>query len=127
MPYRLLILMGIVILSSSTLAEDQPRLKIGLALGGGGAKGAAHIGVIRVLEEMNIPIDYVAGTSIGAYVAGMVAIGLSADEIEQRMFATNWTSGYSDKIARSDLSYRNKKIRDKFQIETDNKYFKNSN
>lgn len=119
MPCRLLILICVLFFSSITMAEQQARLKIGLALGGGGAKGAAHIGVIRVLEEMNIPIDYVAGTSIGAYVAGMVAMGLSADEIEQRMFATNWTSGYSDKIARSDLSYRNKKIRDKFQIETD--------
>lgn len=95
------------------------RPKIGLALGGGGAKGSAHIGVIRVLEEMNIPIDYVAGTSMGAYVAGMVAMGLSSDEIEERMFATDWMAGYSDKIERSELSYRNKKIRDKFQIETD--------
>lgn len=95
------------------------RPKIGLALGGGGAKGSAHIGVIRVLEQMNIPIDYVAGTSMGAYVAGMVAMGLDSDEIEKRMFATDWMAGYSDKIQRSELSYRNKKIRDKFQIETD--------
>lgn len=100
-------------------ANNKPRLKIGLALGGGGAKGSAHIGVIRVLEEMNIPIDYVAGTSMGAYVAGMVAMGLSSDEIEERMFSTDWMAGYSDKIQRSELSYRNKKIRDKFQIETD--------
>lgn len=99
--------------------DDVQRPKIGLALGGGGAKGSAHIGVIRVLEEMNIPIDYVAGTSMGAYVAGMVAMGLSSDEIEERMFSTDWMAGYSDKIQRSELSYRNKKIRDKFQIETD--------
>jgi len=108
-----------ICLSTSVLAEQKQRPKIGLALGGGGAKGAAHIGVIRVLEEMRIPIDYVAGTSIGAYVAGMVALGLSADEIEARMLATDWMSGYSDKIERNDLSYRNKKIRDKFQLETD--------
>lgn len=105
--------------SISTNSEQDSRLKIGLALGGGGAKGSAHIGVIRVLEEMNIPIDYVAGTSMGAYVAGMVAMGLSSDEIEERMFSTDWMAGYSDKIQRSELSYRNKKIRDKFQIETD--------
>lgn len=103
---------------SATTAElDRP--KIGLALGGGGAKGSAHIGVIRALEEMNIPVDYVAGTSMGAYVAGMYAMGLSSDEIEERMFSTDWMSGYSDKIERSELSYRNKKIRDEFQIETD--------
>lgn len=98
---------------------SKKRPTIGLALGGGGAKGSAHIGVIRVLEQMNIPIDYVAGTSMGAYVAGMYAMGLNADEIEERMFGINWMSGYSDKINRSDLSYRNKKIRDQFQIETD--------
>lgn len=105
--------------SSAQTTQNGQRLKIGLALGGGGAKGSAHIGVIRVLEQMNIPIDYVAGTSMGAYVAGMVAMGLSSDEIEERMFSTDWMAGYSDKIQRSELSYRNKKIRDKFQIETD--------
>ncbi|HOZ31047.1 MAG TPA: patatin-like phospholipase family protein [Bacteroidales bacterium] len=55
---------------------------VGLVLSGGGAKGLAHIGVIRALEENNIPIDYVVGTSIGAIVGGLYAIGLSPDEME---------------------------------------------
>lgn len=124
---RLLCLLLTLTLANHAIASEssdnnhslKQRPKIGLALGGGGAKGSAHVGVIRVLEELNIPIDYVAGTSMGAYVAGMLATGLTSDEIEQRMFNTDWMTGYSDKIQRSDLSYRNKKIRDKFQIETD--------
>ena len=60
---------------------DRP--KIGLVLSGGGARGAAHIGVIRKLEELQIPIDYIAGTSMGAIVGGLYASGLSVDEIEK--------------------------------------------
>jgi len=55
---------------------------VGLVLSGGGAKGMAHIGVIRALEENNIPIDYIAGTSIGAIVGGLYAAGYSTDEME---------------------------------------------
>src|SRR6202140_1910110 len=57
--------------------------KVGLVLSGGGASGLAHIGVIKALEENNIPIDYVTGTSIGALVGGMYAIGYSPEYIEQ--------------------------------------------
>lgn len=95
------------------------RPKIGLVLAGGGAKGSAHIGVIRKLEELNIPIDFVVGTSMGSYIAGMYALGLSADEIEERTLQIDWMSGYSDKVDRRDLSYRNKKNRDEFQINAD--------
>ncbi len=104
---------------STAFNRNKSRRKIGLALGGGGAKGSAHIGVLKVLEELNIPIDYIAGTSVGAYIGGLYATGLTATEIEQLFLSTDWKSGYSDKIKRSDLSYRNKKIRDKFQIDAD--------
>ena len=56
--------------------------KIGLVLSGGGAKGLAHIGVIRALEENNIPIDYITGTSMGAIIGGLYAAGYSPDEME---------------------------------------------
>ncbi len=69
---------------------------VGLVLSGGGAKGMAHIGVIKVLEENNIPIDYVAGTSIGAIVAGLYASGYSTDEME-KLFKSDdfyfWSTG----------------------------------
>src|SRR5512135_2371118 len=58
------------------------RPKIGLALGGGGARGTAHIGVIRVLEELHIPIDYVAGTSMGSIIGGLYACGYTPDQME---------------------------------------------
>ena len=66
------------------------RPRIGLALGGGGAKGAAHVGVLRVLDEMRIPIDCVAGTSMGALVGATFAAGASAAEVESEMRAINW-------------------------------------
>ena len=61
----------------------QQRKRVAVVLGGGGAKGVAHIGVLKVLEEAGIPIDCIAGTSMGAIVGGLYAIGYSAEEIEQ--------------------------------------------
>ncbi|MCG9698261.1 patatin-like phospholipase family protein [Shewanella sp. Isolate11] len=95
-------------------AEVRP--KVGLALSGGGAKGAAHIAVLKALEENHIPVDYIAGTSIGAFVAGMYALGYSASEIETIMMGADWDSGYYDTIPRASLSYRDKQQRDRFNI-----------
>jgi len=94
----------------------QARDKIGLVLSGGGAKGSAHIGVLKVLEENNIPVDYVVGTSIGAYVAGMYALGYEVDDIENIMLGLPWSDGYSDFIPRESLSYANKQHRDRYNI-----------
>ncbi len=66
------------------------RPKIGLALGGGGARGAAHIGVLQVLKEMNVPIDYVAGTSMGSIVGALYAVGVDPDEIEIIVTGVDW-------------------------------------
>ncbi|MCD9515510.1 patatin-like phospholipase family protein [Photobacterium carnosum] len=101
---------------------DRPiidRPKIGLVLSGGGAKGAAHIGVLDVLEENRIPVDIVTGTSMGAYVGGMYAMGLSAQEVKQRTFNINWNTGYIDRASRNDLSLRRKKQNDTYQLHTD--------
>ncbi|QFU21032.1 patatin-like phospholipase family protein [Shewanella eurypsychrophilus] len=95
---------------------EEVRPKIGLVLSGGGAKGAAHIGVLKILEQNRIPVDYIAGTSIGAYVAGMYALGYSATEIETIMLNESWSDGYSDTIPRQALSYRNKQQRDRFNL-----------
>jgi len=69
--------------------------KIGLALGSGGARGLAHIGVIKVLEKNNIPIDFIAGSSIGAMVGGFYAAGLSIREIEEIALSTDWRKVFS--------------------------------
>lgn len=66
------------------------RKKIGLALGSGGARGLVHIGVLKTLEENNIPIDFIAGTSIGAMIGGFYAAGLSTEEIERIALSTSW-------------------------------------
>ena len=67
----------LLLVGASIQAQEEPqeRPKIGLALGGGGAKGGAHVGVLKVLEELNIPVDYIAGTSIGGIVGGLYALG----------------------------------------------------
>jgi NTE family protein len=69
--------------------------KIGLALGSGGARGLAHIGVIKVLEENNIPIDFIAGSSIGAMVGGFYASGLNIKELEEIALGTDWRRIFS--------------------------------
>ncbi|GLS82268.1 patatin-like phospholipase family protein [Paraferrimonas haliotis] len=96
--------------------ESKPRLKVGLALSGGGAKGAAHVGVLKVLEENNIPVDFVTGTSIGSFVGGLYALGYSADEIEAILLNTNWDAGFSDSVPREALGYRDKQHRDIYNI-----------
>ena len=71
------------------------RSKIGLALGSGGSRGLAHIGVIKVLEENNIPIDFIAGSSIGAMIGGFYAAGLDIKEIEEIALSINWRRIFS--------------------------------
>ena len=84
------------------------RATIGLALGGGGAKGGAHIGVLRKLEELQIPIDYIAGTSMGAIVAGFYASGMSPDEIDEFMLSIDWWDLLDDQSSRRDMPFRRK-------------------
>lgn len=86
----------------------KPRPKIGLALSGGGARGAAHVGVIKVLEELRIPIDYIAGTSMGALVGAAYASGTSIDELERRLEAANWDDLLTDTSPREDRSFLRK-------------------
>jgi NTE family protein len=70
-------------------------------LSGGGAKGVAHIGVIRALEENGIPIDYVAGTSMGAIIGGLYAAGYSPDEMEQMIFSEEFAKASVGEIERN--------------------------
>jgi NTE family protein len=84
------------------------RLKIGLALSGGGARGATHVGVLRELERQHIPIDYIAGTSMGAIVGGLYASGMAPDDIEKVLLTTDWDAIFSDRPDRKDLDYRRK-------------------
>lgn len=87
-------------------AEGRP--KIGLALGGGGARGYAHIGVLKRLHELRIPIDYIAGTSIGSITGGMLAAGLSGEEIETVARGIDWVDMLDDRTPRQDRTFRRK-------------------
>jgi NTE family protein len=100
------ILVLLALLYAGAAKADRP--KIGLALGGGGAKGGAHVGVLEVLEELNVPVDYIAGTSIGAIVGGLYASGMSAAEIRQSISAVNWDEVLQDEPPRRDLTFRRK-------------------
>lgn len=81
---------------------------IGLVLGGGGARGAAHIGVLKVLERERVPICRIAGTSMGAIVGGMYAAGYSPDEIEQILVSIDWQDVLNDDPPREDFPMRRK-------------------
>ena len=84
---------------------DRP--KIGLVLGGGGAKGAAEVGVLKVIEQAGIPIDYITGSSVGAIVGGLYAAGYTADELETMFQTQEWLSLLTDrKVEYSDEPYK---------------------
>lgn len=87
------------------------RPKIGLALSGGGAKGFAHIGVLKVLEEIDFPVDYISGTSMGSIIGGMYAIGYSADEIKSIVLSADWEDLFDDRVERRYMPMEDK-IRD---------------
>lgn len=93
--------------ASPITAAHRPRL--GLALSGGGARGFAHVGVLRALEALRIPIDCVAGTSAGSAVGAAYALGLSPDEIEAKLKAADWDRDiFNDQPGRSELPFRAK-------------------
>jgi len=90
----------------ATASSSRPR--VGLVLGGGGARGAAHIGVLKELERLQIPIDTIVGTSMGAVVGGLYATGMSAADLEDLVGSLDWAAALSDKPDRKDLSFRRK-------------------
>lgn len=88
---------------------DPDRPRIGLVLGGGGARGFAHVAVLRELERQHVPIDCIAGTSMGALVGGLYASGLSAEAIEREMRALDWPRMFNDRLERPQRSFRRKR------------------
>ena len=92
------------------------RPKIGLVLSGGGARGAAHVGVIRLIEEMQLPIDYVVGTSMGAIVGALYATGYTADEMDSLMMAQDWKMLLSNDLPRLHQPYELRMAKKRYQI-----------
>ncbi len=94
-------------------AADPPRAgarpAVGLVLGGGGARGLAHVGVLQVLEEQRIPVDRIAGTSMGAVVGGLYAEGQGADEVRRIADGIDWGALFDDSVPRERLGFRRKR------------------
>jgi NTE family protein len=89
-------------------SPEKSRPKIGVVLSGGGARGAAHIGVLKILEQMRIPIDYIVGTSMGSIVGGLYASGMTVAEIESVVTSLDWAEALQDNIPRENRSFRRK-------------------
>ena len=84
------------------------RPRLGLVLSGGGARGFAHVGVLKVLEAERIPIDVIVGTSMGAIVGGLYASGMRADELDAELRRVNWSEVFAPRVERQHLSQRRK-------------------
>ncbi len=104
----LLLLSGVSLLLPNVPVIAAERPTIGLALSGGGARGAAHVGVLRVIEQLGIPVDYVAGTSMGAIIGGLYAMGMSPDEIEKTIEEIDWNAIFRDAPPRQERRMRRK-------------------
>ncbi len=124
---RCVIATAAVWLAATALAQTPPapgiapdaavaRPKIGLVLSGGGARGITHIGVLKVLDEMRIPVDYVAATSMGSIVGGLYAMGTSPERMENIITTVDWSTLFSDSPARRELSFREKEIDRRFPL-----------
>ena len=99
-------------LAVHALAAGRP--VIGLVLGGGGARGGAHLGVLEVLEELRIPVDCIAGTSMGALVGGAYAAGVTPAEMRERIGKTDWATMFDDNASRDLQSLRRRTMDDRF-------------
>lgn len=113
----LFLMADIAVAASNSAESPNGRPRIGLVLGGGGARGAAHIGVLRELERLRIPVDAIAGTSMGAIVGGLYATGMSAAELEKLVAKLDWANALSDSPRRRDLSFRRKQDDESFPLD----------
>ncbi|USX14808.1 patatin-like phospholipase family protein [Oxalobacteraceae bacterium OTU3CAMAD1] len=95
-----------VVAPAAADAGAKSRPKIALVLSGGGARGFAHIGVLRALQELRIPVDFVVGTSMGSVVGGAFAAGSSVEQLEQLVRRTDWNAVVADRPPRDQLVYR---------------------
>ena len=107
----------IILLSFISFLVSQDRPKIGLALSGGSAKGFAHTGALKVIDSLQIPIDYIAATSFGSIIGALYSMGYTAKELERMGNETDWNNVLSDLPDRKELPYFRKLDTDKFQMQ----------
>ena len=111
---KIVLILVAVLMSGAAIAQTEStgvkRKKVGVVLSGGGAKGMAHIGVLKVLEKAGIPVDIVTGTSMGSIIGGLYAIGYNANALDSMVRVQDWTYVISDRedLRRQSLSDRKK-------------------
>ena len=104
-------LLGALLCAASARAQAvdaSARPRIGLVLSGGGARGLAHVGVLKVLERAGVPVDVIAGTSMGAIIGGLYASGMTAEQLEAELLKIDWDAVFSNRVGRPLLSQRRK-------------------
>lgn len=107
-------LLILLLLPALMLAQNQP--KVGLVFSGGGAKGIAHIGILKELEKAGVQVDYIGGTSMGAIVGGLYASGYTADQIEEAVLKTDFMNLLQDKVSRREKPFFSKAHGEKYAI-----------
>jgi NTE family protein len=105
---RLTIVLVSIFACAPQTRSETARPKIGLVLSGGAARAAAHVGVLKALEELRVPVDCIAGTSMGGVVGGLYASGMSPDEIESWFGRVDWRELFSDQAPRYPSPYSTK-------------------
>ena len=105
-----------VVLADQRPDAESPRPRVAVVLGGGGAHGVAHLGVLQELERQRVPIDLVVGTGFGGIIGGLYASGMSVSEIDDFLFETDWDNIFNPDTRREDLSFRRKRDDEDFLI-----------
>jgi len=101
--------------NDSIYHTDRPR--VGLVLSGGGAKGMAHVGALKVIEELGIPVDYIAGTSMGSIVGGLYALGYTSVQLESYLKEADWENLLTDRVFRRHVSIYEKSERKRYWLQ----------
>ena len=115
-PPRLVLTVCLLLVSAPGRAQTPNPPKIGIALSGGAARGLAHIGVLKVLEQAGIPVDVIAGTSMGSVVGGLYALGYNADQLDTIVRAQDWFRLLTDPVDRRDLPVDRKMAADRIML-----------
>ena len=116
--YRILLYIGFLLLTVNAIASDKisSRKKVGLVLSGGGAKGMAHIGALKVIEKAGIPIDYVVGTSMGSIIGGLYAIGYTPEQMDSMVRKQDWEFLLSDRLSRNEMNMVEREVNEQYVI-----------
>jgi len=109
-----IIILMLLVASAAHASQPKPgpdsRPVVGLVLSGGGARGAVHLGVLKVIEELRVPIDIITGTSVGGIVGGLYALGYSSAEMDELLAGLDWNEIFIDKPPRAQLNLRRKEV-----------------